>query len=91
MFDVVSTELIQCSQSKAPISSALIYRDSFGEALIPWFSKYFKRSSYIWSYELDFDRILKEKPKVVIQLFVQRRLVTNHPYSKNEDGNNGSK
>src|SRR5690606_25145913 len=62
--------------------NALIFRDSFFTALVPYFSRQFKRSTYIWN-RLDFttlsEFVEKERPDIVIDQVVERTL----PYLPN--------
>ncbi len=62
----------------APIERAVILRDSFGDALVPVLSPHFKRAVYLWNDPkgLNWERILKERPQVVIHEVVERSLVT---------------
>jgi len=72
--DVVVTE---CPDGEVP--RAVVFRDSFGEALMPWLSEHFQRAVYVWSDEIDPAVIERERPDVVIQEFVERRLLTMRP------------
>lgn len=56
--------------------TAVIFRDSFGEALIPWLSESFARTVWVWSYAYDHQVVLLEEPDVVIQQLVERKLMT---------------
>jgi hypothetical protein len=60
--------------------SALVLRDSFGSALIPFLSPHFRRAIYLWQYNLEPALILDERPEVVVQEVVGRRLTTLLPY-----------
>ncbi len=62
--------------------TAVIFRDSFGEALIPWLSPTFGRTVWRWDYGFDHALIERERPSVVIQQLVERKLTTIGP-----DGN----
>ena len=53
---------------------AVVFRDSFGSALIPFLSEHFSRAVYLWQYNVDPDVVLAEHPDVVIQEWVGRRL-----------------
>ncbi len=76
--DVVSRkELI--IESAGPGTSAVIFRDSFGEALIPWLSPCFGRATWRWEYGFDRQLIERERPDVVIQQLVERKLMTIAP------------
>ncbi len=59
---------------------ALIFRDSFGSALIPFLSEHFSRAIYLWQYDVDPQIVATERPDVVIQEWVGRRLQTLLPY-----------
>jgi alginate O-acetyltransferase complex protein AlgJ len=59
---------------------AVVFRDSFGSALIPFLSEEFSRAVYLWQYNVDPDVVLAERPDIVIQEWVGRRLSTMPPY-----------
>ena len=59
---------------------AVVFRDSFGSALVPFLSEHFSRAVYLWQYNVDPDVVLAERPQVVIQEWVGRRLSTMPPY-----------
>ncbi|MCI5147939.1 MAG: hypothetical protein D3916_00765 [Candidatus Electrothrix sp. MAN1_4] len=64
--------------------NAVIFRDSFFTLLQPYFSRKFKRSTYIWQ-KLNYSTLKKytelEKPDVIIEEWVERKL----PYTPKED------
>ena len=70
---------------------AVVFRDSFGSALIPFLSEHFSRALYLWQYNVDPDVVLDERPDVVIQEWVGRRLSTLPPYDpfEAESGRSG--
>ena len=53
---------------------AVMFRDSFGNALIPYLSEHFRRILYVWDRDVDPDVVAREKPDVVIQQIVGRLL-----------------
>lgn len=59
---------------------ALIFRDSFGSAMIPFLSEHFSRAVYVWQNNFDPALVAKERPAVVIQEWVSRHLHTATPY-----------
>ena len=59
---------------------AVIFRDSFGSAMIPFLSEHFSRAVYVWQNDLDPALVLQERPNVVIQEWVGRHLHTAAPY-----------
>ena len=53
---------------------AVMFRDSFGNALVPYMAENFKRILFVWNRDID-PRIIKlEQPDVVIQEIVGRFL-----------------
>ncbi|GEM_PF-780625 len=63
---------------------AVFFRDSFCDALEPFLSDYFARSTYVWDYALHPNIILREKPQVVIMQAAERlldRLFADNPVS----------
>lgn len=73
------------------IDSAIIFHDSFGQAMIPFLARHFKRAvfvwlkgyeretGYVWSESFDADLLERERPTVVIQQLVERRLINWRP------------
>ena len=59
---------------------AVMFRDSFGSAMIPFLSEEFSRAVYLWQYNVDPDVVIAERPDIVIQEWVGRRLGTMPPY-----------
>jgi hypothetical protein len=53
---------------------AVVFRDSFFSALVPFTSEHFSRAVYLWQNDFDADVVLKEHPAVVIQEIVGRHL-----------------
>jgi alginate O-acetyltransferase complex protein AlgJ len=60
---------------------AVVFRDSFASSLIPFLSEHFSRAVYLWQYNVDPAVIEQERPDVVIQELVGRRLSTIAPYN----------
>lgn len=59
---------------------AVVFRDSFGSAMIPYLSEHFSRAMYVWQNNFDPALIEAERPDVVIQEWVGRHLYTATPY-----------
>jgi alginate O-acetyltransferase complex protein AlgJ len=59
---------------------ALVFRDSFGSAMIPFLSEHFSRAVYVWQNNFDPNYVDTERPAVVIQEWVGRHLYTATPY-----------
>lgn len=52
----------------------VMFRDSFGSALVPFLAEHFRRSVFLWQYDFDPQVIEREKPDVCIWLMTSRRL-----------------
>jgi len=70
---------------------AVVFRDSFGSALIPFLAEHFSRAVYLWQYNFDPDVVRAEHAEIVIQEWVGRRLSTLLPYDPfaTESGKSG--
>jgi hypothetical protein len=53
----------------------LVFRDSFMSEAIKYFSSSFSRAVYLWTPDIDFDVILREKPDLVVHVVADRFLV----------------
>lgn len=53
---------------------AVMFRDSFANALIPYLAEDFSRVAFVWDRDLDPELVLRERPDVVIQEIVGRFL-----------------
>ncbi|HVB37044.1 MAG TPA: hypothetical protein VND92_00840, partial [Vicinamibacterales bacterium] len=67
--------------SNPDLPRAVVFRDSFMSALIPFLSEHFQRAVYLWQNDFDPDVVRRERPTVVIQELVGRRLTTYLPYN----------
>jgi hypothetical protein len=67
-------------QDDTRLPRAVVFRDSFGSALVPFLAEHFSRALFLWQYNVDPDVVLAERPAVVIQEWVGRRLSTLLPY-----------
>ncbi|HUU34315.1 MAG TPA: hypothetical protein VMW48_09640 [Vicinamibacterales bacterium] len=65
---------------RADLPRAVVFRDSFGSALVPFLSEHCSRALYLWEYDVDPAVIGREQPQVVIQEWAGRRLSTRLPY-----------
>ena len=68
--------MIISSIPDSPLPGALIFRDSFSDALIPFLSEHFSRAVYAHSFSVDLDLVESEKPDIVIFELAQRYLTT---------------
>ncbi len=66
--------MIISSIPDSPLPGALIFRDSFSDALIPFLSEHFSRAVYAHSFSVDLDLVDSEKPDIVIFELAQRYL-----------------
>jgi hypothetical protein len=53
---------------------AVIFRDSFFTALVPFLSEHFSRAVYLWQNDFDAEAVVKEHADIVIQEIVGRHL-----------------
>jgi alginate O-acetyltransferase complex protein AlgJ len=60
--------------SDPDLPRAIVFRDSFANALIPFLSEHFERTLYIWSPDVDPEPIEAERPDVVIHVIAERFL-----------------
>jgi alginate O-acetyltransferase complex protein AlgJ len=63
------------TRSGASVARAVIFRDSFSEAMEPWLAELFGRAVFAWTPNLNMALIDQEQPDVVILEFVERRLM----------------
>lgn len=68
---------MECDDPSLP--RAVMFRDSFGIALVPFISEHFQRIVYVWQDHFDATIVEREKPAIVIQEMVERRLVSPVP------------
>jgi hypothetical protein len=52
----------------------LVFRDSYTEYLIPYFSRHFRKVVYVWQGNFDMDIVEMAKPDIVISALVERYL-----------------
>ena len=66
---------MHCSRAE---SEMVMFRDSFAVDLVPHLSEHFRRSTYVWKWNVDaalFKAVVrKEKPQIVIDECGERRL-----------------
>ncbi len=65
----------------ANLPTAVVLCDSFGMRTVPFLNHYFRRVSYLWTDQFYPPLIEKEKPDVVIQEMVERRLIGYTPWN----------
>ena len=71
-YDPNGTTITEIADATLP--KAVIFRDSFFNSLLPFFSEHFRRAVYVHSFEVNEDLVLKEKPDVVILEIAERYL-----------------
>ncbi len=57
------------------LPKAVMFHDSFADSLKPFLSENFKRIVYLWQDEFDRKIVQKERPEIVIQEMVERKLM----------------
>ncbi len=65
---------IDSTHARSDLPRAVVFHDSMGEKLRPLLAEHFSRASFRWVSDFDTDLIEREKPDIVIQLFVERAL-----------------
>ena len=60
---------------------AVIFMDSFGAGMVRFLAEHFSRAVYLWQNNMDPEVVRTERPRVVIQEWVGRRLSTALPYN----------
>ncbi len=58
----------------APLPRAVVFRDSFSNALIPYLSENFRRVLYVWTRDVEPRFVEREQPDIVIQEIAGRLL-----------------
>ena len=69
---------------KASGPNAVLFRDSFGNGLLPFFRADFRRVTVVASSRLELPAIDAEKPMIVIQEMVARKLILEKPSNQPE-------
>jgi hypothetical protein len=69
------------------LPKAVVIRDSFASALVPFLSEHFSRAVYVWQKDFDATTIKREQPDVVIHEIVGRHLYTFIPSPEVVPGN----
>lgn len=62
----------ECDESRLP--RAVMFHDSFCLALQPFLSEHFRRIAYVWHDDLHQDVVERERPEIVIQELLERKL-----------------
>jgi len=65
--------VMECSGCAGP--RAVMFHDSFNTLLAPFLAEYFRRIAFVDGAKLDFTLIDRERPDIVIQEFVERKLM----------------
>lgn len=65
---------IDTEHPRTDLPRAVVFHDSMGEKLRPLLAEHFARTSFRWVSDFDTALIEREKPDIVIQLFVERAL-----------------
>jgi hypothetical protein len=62
------------TKGNGEIPSAIVLRDSFGEALIPFLAAHVGNATWLWTYDFPAAEIERERPSLVIEELVERKL-----------------
>jgi hypothetical protein len=65
--------LTRCEGAEIP--RAVVFRDSFSEAMVPFLAEHLGRAVYVWSLDFDTALIEREQPSVVVLEFIERVLM----------------
>jgi len=68
------TPLVAKKIDNSLLPKAVIFRDSFMNVVEPYLSENFRRSSYVWTYDILSHVIKTEKPDIVIYEFIERNI-----------------
>jgi alginate O-acetyltransferase complex protein AlgJ len=77
--DVNGQARFETRARQGEVPSAVIVRDSFGEALIPTLARHFQRATWVWTYDFPAELIDEQRPSVVIEELVERKLMILSP------------
>jgi alginate O-acetyltransferase complex protein AlgJ len=77
--DVRPRDQFETRSPTGTIPSALIMRDSFGEALIQYLSQHLQRATWRWTYDFPAAQIDEARPRVVIEELTERKLMILEP------------
>lgn len=70
--------IIVTSNPNGEVPSAVVFRDSFTTAMIPFLSEHFGKATYVFTDQFLEEWVTREKPSVVIRVIVERRLLSLH-------------
>ncbi len=70
------------ARNDARLPRAMVLRDSYFEALIPFVSEHFDRTLYLFTHELDPEIVDRERPGVVMEEMLERYLMMAPPMSR---------
>ena len=66
-------------QDDPGLPRALVLHDSFGQAFFELLPRFFSRTCFVWTHDLDPALIRSERPDVVLQVYVDRTLISLSP------------
>jgi hypothetical protein len=77
--DVHPRHELETRSAGGEIASAVVVRDSFGDALLPNLSRHFKKAHWIWTDDFPAREIEEQRPAVVVHELVERKLMNVEP------------
>jgi hypothetical protein len=81
VMDVGYEPLVVTQRSGAPVARAVFFRDSFTSQMMPFLAEHFDRAVFVWTDGFDPQVVLRERPQVVVQQLVERKLMRLEPES----------
>jgi alginate O-acetyltransferase complex protein AlgJ len=78
---IESMDTFATEQSGRPLPRLVMFRDSFANALIPYLAEDFSRAVYVWSDLFDALLLERERPDIVLDEIVERKLMGPPPAS----------
>lgn len=79
--------LVWYEQDDLELPRALVLHDSFGQAFFELLPGAFSRTCFVWTHDFDQALIASERPDVVVQVYVDRTLVSLSPVPLGAAGN----
>jgi alginate O-acetyltransferase complex protein AlgJ len=73
-YDVVAPTRVVIENPSGKLGTVMVLRDSMVVGMMPWLSSYFEKTIYVSTYGLPEETILEDRPRLVIQLAVERKL-----------------
>lgn len=68
--------IVSCNDAVNQPISAVMYRDSFGKAIVPYLAETFSKAEFVWTHRFGqrFGAVKRNKPNIVIEQIVERSI-----------------